>query len=162
MNTDTIASAEIIPHKYKTQLCRSYLQGQKCHFANKCNYAHGESELYKKTNRAQQEVDMVQPALASPKSACLDWKTKVFKQVLVAQGNNDMSKTPTVSLNNYEIRFGCKSSNDSTSASDHESEDFIEEAERSVPTMYSNLLKSLEATAESLGQDSCAWYEQTI
>jgi hypothetical protein len=33
------------PHKYKTVLCRFWVKGQKCPFAEECNYAHGENQL---------------------------------------------------------------------------------------------------------------------
>jgi hypothetical protein len=33
------------PHKYKTVICRFWAKGQKCPFANECNYAHGKGQL---------------------------------------------------------------------------------------------------------------------
>lgn len=33
------------PYKYKTELCKSFLAGQPCHFAGKCKFAHGVHEL---------------------------------------------------------------------------------------------------------------------
>ena len=36
-----------MPHRYKTEMCKKYMEGQTCPFGDKCNFAHGERQLQK-------------------------------------------------------------------------------------------------------------------
>ena len=33
---------KVLPHRYKTQMCKAYEKGLKCEFGQACNFAHGE------------------------------------------------------------------------------------------------------------------------
>lgn len=46
---------------YKTRLCKHYQAGQKCQHGNKCQYAHGESELRKPSQTFQEYQPIIQP-----------------------------------------------------------------------------------------------------
>ena len=41
------AKPKAFPHRYKTQMCKAYEQGQTCPFGHNCNFAHGERQLQK-------------------------------------------------------------------------------------------------------------------
>jgi hypothetical protein len=54
----------VLPHKYKTSLCKHFQEKKSCPFDTNCNYAHGEDELEKYLERQRrleaadkQEVD---------------------------------------------------------------------------------------------------------
>lgn len=35
-------SPKVMPHRYKTQMCKNFENGNSCQFGQRCNYAHGE------------------------------------------------------------------------------------------------------------------------
>ena len=43
------------PHKYKTVLCKFWIQGHKCPFGPDCNYAHGHNQLHEKNGNANED-----------------------------------------------------------------------------------------------------------
>ena len=46
--------------KYKTELCKSFMEENFCKYGNKCRYAHGENELVIKTKNANYKKKNVQ------------------------------------------------------------------------------------------------------
>ena len=45
---------KVLPHRYKTQMCKNFQNGNSCPFGQRCNYAHGESQLEKYLELAEQ------------------------------------------------------------------------------------------------------------
>ncbi|KAL4480808.1 hypothetical protein ABPG72_001677 [Tetrahymena utriculariae] len=49
-NTSSAASTNVIPEeaKYKTEMCKNWVENGKCNYGDKCKFAHGKNELVQK------------------------------------------------------------------------------------------------------------------
>ena len=73
----------VLPHKFKTQMCRNFANGLTCPFGKNCNYAHGEEQLKKFSSYAfdaassdcasQESRPHQEPESQSSLSTNLDW-----------------------------------------------------------------------------------------
>lgn len=90
--------------KYKTELCRNWIELGECHYGDKCNFAHGKYQLMKKL-----------PANQKYKSkACIPFHTKGFctygQRCLFLHEKRPLEELPRthfVSLQSQECRPAC-------------------------------------------------------